>query len=74
MKTIEMRENCRKFKGVYIQNYLYLSCLVSFTTELGTKLMLRNGTLVNSLVCKLSYLHIHDINEDIRNKMENLEK
>ena len=30
--------------------------------------------LVNSLVCKLSYLHNHDINEDIRNKRENLEK
>ena len=39
-----MRENCRKDNGVYLQKYLYLSCLLYVTTELGTKLMLRHGT------------------------------
>ena len=39
-----MRENFGKFNGVYLQKYLYLRCLLSVTTELGTKLMLRHGT------------------------------
>ena len=68
MTTIERREKIRKIKGVYLQNYLYLSCFLSFTTELGTKLMQRMAPLVNSLTANyLIYIFI-DINEDIRNK------
>ena len=38
------REIAENLSGEYLQNYLYLSCLLSVATELGTELMLRNGT------------------------------
>ena len=42
MKTIEMREKLqKKLRGC--TNHQYLSCLLSFTTEHNTKLMLRHG-------------------------------
>ena len=53
------RKNSEKLKGVTLQNYLYLSCFLSITNELGTKLMLQMAPLVNSLMYKLAYLHIH---------------
>ena len=39
-----MRENFGKLNEVYLQKCLYLRCLLSITTELGTKLMLQHGT------------------------------
>ena len=50
----ESNRNERKLQqinGVYLHKYLYLSCLLSVTNELGTTLMLRMAPLVNGLIC-----------------------
>ena len=43
---IRNKRNIVKIKGVYMQIYLHLSCLLSHTTSLGTNLMLMYSMLI----------------------------
>ena len=45
--------------GVCLQKYLYLSCYLSLTTKLNTKLSLDICLLSPCCICKLFNLHIH---------------
>ena len=49
MKTLDLK-NRKKIKGVYMQIYLHLSCLQSYTNSLGTNLMLIHSTFLNGLI------------------------
>ena len=51
--------------GLYLQNYSYLSCFLSYTTKLNTKLNLRHIPIIplcvayaNYLICK--FINIHE--------------
>ena len=57
MKIKENIWNNRKIGknlGVYMQIYLHLSCLQSYTTSLGTNLMLVHIMFTYGPICKLS--------------------
>ena len=41
-KNIRNKKKIVKIKGVYMQIYLHLSCLLSYTTSLGTNLMVKH--------------------------------
>ena len=41
-KTLKIRENFL-IKGVYMQNFLHFSCLQSYTTCLGTNLLIAHS-------------------------------
>ena len=57
-----------------MQIYLHLSCLLSYTTSLGTNLMLIIACLLIGPICKLSKNCIHDYQLNIRNekRIENI--
>ena len=42
-ENIRNKRKTVKVKGVYMQIYLHLSCLLSYTTSLGTNLMLMHS-------------------------------
>ena len=63
-----MRKIVKDLKGVHMQIYIYLSCLLSYTTSRGTNLMLKIASLINGPICKLSKNCIHEYLLNIRNE------
>ena len=53
-ETIRNKGKILEKEGVYMQNYLHPSCLLSYTNSLGTNLMLILARLLNGPICKLS--------------------
>ena len=59
-EIIRNMRNIAKNGGVYLQDYLYLSCSGTNTTKFGTKLRQRHAIVVNGPISNLSNLHIHE--------------
>ena len=56
MKTLESRVKSQKVKGMYMQIYEHLSCLLSYTLSLGANLMLIHSKFL--MVQYANYLKI----------------
>ena len=70
MKTLnKKRKIAEKLKWVYLQNYLYLICLLSQTNKLGSKYMLEHSTFY-AMIGYANHVMIIFLNIDLNFRKE----